>query len=338
MRQMKRRMTLWRHVRYAIETTMVKTAATVIPWLPRRAVCGIAWLLGTLAWLCDAGGRRIGMENLRVIFADRFNTAERRRIIWGSYRVFTRTFLDLFWSSRLTPGNIHRYVTLEYDTPAAEEAMKANHFIIITAHYGAFETAGIAKAVLGSPGMTVAQDFRNPALTEIFRRLRSAGGRQSLIPREGAILRLLKWVKKGGSAAALVDLTVKPGQAAVPVKRFGLWTSGSLLQGLLAERTGAPVLPLLATHMAGGRVHIRLMHPVLPGKDDTMANLSQRCWDLFEPNVRDHPEQWMWMYRHWLYRPANSNPASFPCYSRVLPAFDELLQQHGIQPPAAPPV
>ena len=58
------------------------------------------------------------------------------------------------------------------------------------------------------PFHVVAQDFRNPMLTEIFK-IREHSGHQ-VISSNRAVIKLLKTLKRNGNAALLTDLNVKP--------------------------------------------------------------------------------------------------------------------------------
>jgi KDO2-lipid IV(A) lauroyltransferase len=319
-----------RRVRYRLEYAALSSAVWFIPKLPRRLVNWISGTLGTLTWLADARGRRTGMENLRVALGPALTVARRRRILRASYRIFAATFLDLFWSPRIREDRWDRCFILQCDTDAARAALKANNCLYVTAHLGGFELLNVAKALHGSPAMTIAQNFRNPALTAIFSRLRSVGGRQEMIPQEGAMLRLFRHLKKGGSAAALVDLKVDVLRNGTPMRTFGMLTSASPLHCVLAQRTGVPIVPLMALPAADGRQIIRFCDPLTIAPDESMESAMQRCWAVFETVIREQPELWLWMYKHWRYLPDGADPAAYPGYAQKLPDFDAMLRAAGI--------
>lgn len=321
-----------KRLRYRLEYAVVRTGVWIIPKLPGPLVKLLANITGTLAWACDGRGRRNGMENLRTAFGDRYTIPQRRRILQSSYRVFARTFFELFWSPRLQNKNWDRHFFIETEDPAVLAAIKANHCIYICPHVGGFELLGVAKAFGNWGSMTIAQDFKNPRLTPLFQHLRSGGGRQPIIPQEGAMLRILKHLKKGGSAAALVDLTMKPDQGAAIIRSFGMLTSVSYFHCALAQRTGVPIVLFYMVTLPGGRRAIRFFEPVRVEKDDDLHAVAQRCWDSFETMIRAHPQQWLWMYKHWRYLPANTPPESYPEYARRNAAFDTLIGTQNAEP------
>ena len=77
----------------------------------------------------------------------------------------------------------------------------------------------------------------------------------------------------------------------------------------LALRTGAPVIPVFALPLGGGRYRMIYEHAVEPPDRDTdeaVREFTQRCTDVLEMYVRRHPELWLWMHRRW--REGESEP------------------------------
>lgn len=320
-----------RRLRYRLEHAALRAAVWFIPKLPLRLVRWLSAVLGTLTWLGDVRGRRTGMENLRVALGPGLTTTQRRRILRASYRGFGGTFLELFWSPRITPETWDRYFILQCDTEAARAALERNNCLYVTAHFAGFEWLNIAKALRGSGSMVIAQNFKNSALTDILARLRSGGGRQEMIPQEGAMLRIFKHLKKGGSAAALVDLKVNVLRDGTPLRSFGMMTSASAFHCALARRTGVPIVPIMSLPGPDGRLIVRFCDPLTIAPDEDLRAATQRCWAVFEQVIRAQPQVWMWMYKHWRYLPDGADAAAYPAYAQKLQEFDDLLRR-GDQP------
>ena len=316
----------WLRLRYRIEHALLFCAEKAIPLLPLRVVRWLASLLGTVAWALDMRGRSVIRENLCIALGNTHDESSRRRIERANYRSFARTFVELFWGSRLRADDWDRYFVLSCDTPAAHAAATGGQCIFATAHCGNFEWLSLGRALRYGPSMIIAQDFKNPPLTGIFRRLRSFGG-QTIIPQEGAMLRLFRHLKKGGSAAALVDLNTKPDQSAVIIRRFGCWSSVSVLHVALAARTGLPLVPALALPLPDGRWQLRFMDPIPLLPDTPWQEAAQQCWDVVEPILRLYPEHWMWLYKHWRYLPPGADATTYPAYANRSGLFDKLYHQ-----------
>jgi hypothetical protein len=55
----------------------------------------------------------------------------------------------------------------------------------------------------------------------------------------------------------------------------------------------------------------------------THQEIAQACWDSFEPVVRQNPAPWLWMYKHWRYKPLAA-PRPYPFYSQESPFFEQI--------------
>src|SRR5207253_4959096 len=70
----------------------------------------------------------------------------------------------------------------------------------------------------------------------------------------------------------------------------------------VALRTGAPVVPVFALPLPGGRFRLIYEHPVEPPRgddEDAIREFTQRCTDVLEMYVRRYPHLWLWMHRRW---------------------------------------
>lgn len=309
-------------IRYFIEVQMVRAAAWVTPRLPRWMLLSLGRALGALASWLDARGRATADANLAAVFPD-LTRADRRRITRASYQNFARTFIDLFWSSRLTKDNWPRHARVEIDDPDAFAAARQSGAIWVTPHYGNFEMVSQCWGFFGLASTVVAQDFKNPGLTGIFRELRAHSG-HTMIPQENAMLRLFKTLKRHGHTAMLTDLNIKPGDAAAVIRCFGLETCVTTAHVLLAQRAAVPVFPTVCEPLADGTYRILSHGPLWIRADERPADAAQRVWDVFEAHIRARPEWWMWMYKHWRYLPGQEGDRAYPPYANASGAFRRL--------------
>ncbi len=312
-------------LRYLIEARLVGAAVWLLPRLPRWLILLAARCIGSLAYLLDARGRATALENLRAAFKDQYGLADRRRIARQSYQNFARTFLDLFWARGLHAGNWQRYVSIRSDAEAAENQARETGAVWATPHFGNFELVSLVWGFRGFQFTVVAQDFKNPGLTEIFRDLRQHSG-HVVIPQEGAMLRLVKSLKRQGHAALLTDLNIKPGRAATVIDCFGLKTCVTTLHVTLAQRLGLSIITGVCLPLPDGRYDVRIFSAIRPRPDDDPTRLAQQVWDCFEQAIRERPECWMWMYKHWRYLPGEERDPAYPAYANPSGAFRKLLR------------
>jgi KDO2-lipid IV(A) lauroyltransferase len=312
----------WKKIRYRIEWLLVATAATLVPLLPRPAILFLAKVLGRLAYIFDRRGRTTALENLRVVFGEEKSEAERVAIAKTSFQLFARSMLDLFWGANLTAENYQRYIEVQFaDTEA--EARAKDGGLRITAHYGNFEWIALMLGFRGTPSHVVAQDFKNPLLSELFSRRREHSGHK-MISQDRAMIRLIKVLKKGGHAAFLSDLTVKPSKASVVIECFGLQTCVTLLHAVLVERLGVPVVSGVGIPRPDGTYLMKIFDGPRFEEGASQQEIAQACWDVFEPQLREYPEPWLWMYKHWRFRPRGEEGDRYPSYANHSKAFDKV--------------
>ena len=313
----------WKRFRYRLEWLALLLATKLIPLLSRRACFHLAQFLGSIISIFDRHGRKVALSNLEVAFGDEFSISERRKIVRESFQHFARTMLDLLWSARLTRENFTRYIEVGNFEEVARSTGPERSFIMACYHYSNFEWLSMAGGYCGVTGTIVSQEFKNSLLDPIFKRLRERCG-HNFIPRERGIIRLYKVLRRKGVTALLVDLTIPPDQGAVAIDCFGLKTSVTSAHAWLHERTGIPIVPAHCEPLSNGRYRI-VAHPKIENTAGmTLQQITQACWKSFEPYVRKNPAPWLWVYKHWRYKPINAE-RHYPFYAHVYEAFDEVL-------------
>lgn len=310
-------------MRYRLEWLGLMAALKLVPLLPRRVCFELAGMAGALAAKFDARGRRVALANLECAFGAGFSPERRLQIVRESYQHFARTMLDLFWSPRLTAQNFRRYIDVEgFDRFQTEHG--AGGCIFVGLHYSNFEWLSLACGWLDAASWIATEDLKNPLVGEFFEKLRGQSG-QRTVPREGALVRLYKVLRKGGRASLLVDTTLPPHQPTVVVRCFGMQTIVTVAHAWLQERTGLPLVPLHTEALPGGRYRIVASPQVQLRPGATHQEIAQACWDVFEPVVRLDPAPWLWMYKYWRYKP--SAAAGYPFYAHESPAFDQIASR-----------
>lgn len=316
---------VWKRFRYRLEFVGLLLAAKIIPLLSRRALIGLARTCGAIASVLDRHGRKVVLANLECAFGDRFSPAQRERIVRESYQHFAQSMLDLMWSARLNQENFRDYIEVSDVDRLLRESGDHPNVIIACYHYSSFEWFSLACGFARLRGTIVMQEFKNSSLDPIFRDWREQSGHE-FIPRTGAILRLYKTLRRKGSTALLVDLTVPPDQSAVAIQSFGMHTSVTSAHAWLNQRSGARIFPSYCEPLANGRYAVRLLGPITLSQDASLRQIAQACWDLFEPVVQKNPAPWLWSYKHWRYRPANPD-RKYPFYAWPHPRFEEMIHE-----------
>jgi Kdo2-lipid IVA lauroyltransferase/acyltransferase len=313
----------WKRIRYRLEWLGLVLATKLIPLCSRKVCYHIAQTAGALLSFVDRDRYQIALSNLEVAFGDAFSLEQRRKMARESFQHFARTMIDLFWSPRLTRKNFSQFIELQNFGETARDTGPERSLMIACYHYSNFEWLSLACGFLDLKGTIISQEFKNPSLDPIFKKLREQSGHE-LVPRDRGIMRLYKVLRRKGRTALLVDLTVPPSQGAVAINCFGLKTSITSAHAWLHERTGVPIVPAHCEPIANGRYRL-VFHPKIANTADmTHQEIAQACWNSFEPYVRKNPAPWLWTYKHWRYRPASPD-RSYPFYANFYRPFENML-------------
>jgi KDO2-lipid IV(A) lauroyltransferase len=175
-----------------------------------------------------------------------------------------------------------------------------------TAHCGNWEILSARLPVAGVPLISAVRELEDPRLDHLVTSTRTRFGTE-IVPRGPAAGRqLARALGRNKVVGLLIDQDIRdvPG---VFVPFFGrqAWTPSGA--AMLAIRRGCPVVPGFIHRQPDGR-HVAEIHPPLPmpsggSLEDQVEELTAAATSLIEGQIRNHPEQWVWMHRRWRRRP-----------------------------------
>ena len=323
------RVPFWKRQRYRLEWLGLRLLSGLVCLLPYRAIRPFGFFLGSIVWSFDRKRREVTLGNLECAFGGRYSPGEQIAIGRKSFGVFAGTMLELLWSPRLSREFLKKFGTHETLDPASRHADQGNPVIYACLHAGNFEWTSKISVNLFGPVPLIAQEFKNPLIGPLFDSWRSAVG-HTIFPRKGVMIRMLRHLKEGGKFGVLVDLNLKPSDGPVIIRCFGKFlTPVTRLPAELALRTGAAVVPVDILPRDGGGHHLRFHPEITITETTTPAEIAQACWDALEPHLHEHPELWLWSYKHWRYRPKGSQGDGYPFYSSHDDSYQTLLVSSG---------
>lgn len=315
-------MSLWKRIRSRLEAAGMRLLAWGIPQMSRERCVRLANALGTFGFHFDRRGRAVALANIECALGDTLTPEQRLAAVKASYINFIRVMLDLFWSPALVkPENRHWLRLIGWKSVLERARLEKRGVVYVSIHGGHWEWVNLACGLAGRTAMAVAENFRNPVIGPIVSEARQVTG-MTIIPQENAMLRMMREVKRGGTAGFLADLSVHPKQAATIVRAFGLEMSASILHSILVQRANALIVCLTAIPRPDGSCDCRPeILEVPPGA--SIQQIAQACWDYYEPLLRKNPGLWMWPYKHFRYKPRDAT-RSYPFYSNESGAFEKL--------------
>jgi len=304
----------YRTFRRPFEAAAFRAALAVIPQFPRCVVLGLAWLGGNLGFLFDRRGRQIGMANLDIAFGDSKSAAGKKKILRRSFITFTRTLIDVIWFGTSPEKRLTKYVELD---DSMQQLFCEKNQICITAHFGNWEVVGQIMALHKFPFHSIAMPVKNPEVDRLLIARREVTG-QKIIPREGALRKLLGVLRSNGKTAFLVDQNTEENEGGIWADYFGLPVPVTPAPAALAAKTGSEIFIGFCAPLRGGRYRVYITETIKPPEsagEDTTRALTQQILSAIEREVSKHPEHWLWMYKRWKTKNRPDDSGRYPFYA-----------------------
>lgn len=300
-------------MRHRLEHGAVLVVRGLVRLLPHAAVRRLGSLLGLAFYALDRVHRQVADTNLKTAFPAR-TAAERRAVTRRMFGHFGRLLLELLKFSTLGPDAMRDRIELEGDERARSAYAQGRGVLFFTGHFGYWEIQAIGHALEVKPVGVLARALDNPYLNGLLEQVRSRTGNW-VIYRQGAVRKVLRALGNGEGVALLIDQHLHSPDA-IYVDFFERPAATTSMLAALALRTGAPVIPVFALPLDGGRYRLIYEHPVPPPDEDSpdaIREFTQRCTDVLEMYVRRYPSLWLWMHRRWRDAPLPpETPGMFP--------------------------
>jgi len=284
---------------HAIEYLAVRAVIGMTRIAPHGVVRMMGTALGRLAYLVDGAHRRIALQNLALAFPNR-SSRERTAIARGAFEHFGRLLFDLLQFSTLSTDEMVARAEFEGEDRVWSAYGQGKGVLFFTGHFGCWELQALVHGIHFEPIGVLARALDNPKLNDLLERIRQRTG-NSVIYRQGTIRRVMRTLEARHGVAILIDQHILS-RDAIRVDFFSRPAATTSVVAALAIRTGAPVIPVFALPLSGGRYRYIYDHPVTPPAPDSpdpVRELTQRCTDVLEMYVRRNPEMWLWMHRRW---------------------------------------
>jgi KDO2-lipid IV(A) lauroyltransferase len=305
-------------MRHRLEHAIVRTLIGVVRIVPGPILRAGGTVLGLAFYTIDRAHRRIAERNLATAFPAR-PASERRAIARAAFAHFGRLLFELLRFATLTPAEMLARAEFDGEERVRLAYAQGKGVLFITGHFGFWELHAIVHAVQIRPIGVLARALDNPHLDRLLEHIRQSTG-NTVIYRSGTIRRVMRALQGGEGVAVLIDQHII-GRDAIYVDFFERPAATTSVVAALALRTGAPVVPVFALPLGGGRYRMIYEHPIEPPRPDSpdaIREFTQRCTDVLEMYVRRHPELWLWMHRRWRDNGpvADGVPGMFPSADR----------------------
>ena len=278
---------------------------------PEKAIRFGAWCGRQIAAF-GGGGSEVARINLRLAFPEK-DEVERNRLLIQIYENMGRVVTEL----ALLQGRQRERLLQGVDVighenlAAAESASPTCAVMVITGHFGSWDLCAAALAEQGHRLTVVHRGFSNPAIEEMFSRIRrgESGDLEELKMGRRAVTGILRALRQGRKLVILGDQNAKADEGLF-VPFFGHLACTRSAPMLIAMRRQIPVLPAFvyregetSRHVVHLLPHLSLLNSSLEPDESLEMNVAQMTQQI-EAAVRQAPDHWLWLHRRWRTRPA----------------------------------
>lgn len=266
--------------------------------LPRRRALSVGGWIGGLAYLAARGPRRRALSNLTLAYGEAQPRRQTRRLGRTVFRELGRNVVDVARLSRVTAENVDGLVRADGLSHLESAYGDGKGVVAVSAHLGNFELMGAYLALKGFAVTVVAAPLYDARLDALLLENRVRSGLE-VVPRDRATTAILRALRKGHVVGLLVDQDTRGAGVAVPF--FGHPARTPTGPAVLADRTGAPIVPM-AIHRLPDDTHLLTVRPPIRSAGRTSEDVEKTTRAFtreLERFIRKAPTQWVWMHDRW---------------------------------------
>jgi KDO2-lipid IV(A) lauroyltransferase len=242
---------------------------------------------------------RLAMANLRAAFPER-NDASLRATLDDCWRHFGREVLGYLRVQQLPIEEIAKRCPAFNVGLLDESIARGNGTLIISAHYGGWEVAGLALLGIVRNVRTVARRLDNEFLERDLARFRATTGAE-VIDRRKAARPMMQALAENGVVVLLPDQAVQPREGIlVPFLGRPAWTTPAPAKMAL-RHASTIVFGFCIPDGLGHRMEFEdaiRTDELTEAERDPIA-LTTRINDVISRRIAARPELWLWMHDRW---------------------------------------
>ena len=281
-----------------------KTATRFFNLLPAAATARLGAGLGRLWLALDRRHRKVVEKNLHLALGLEPGSPESNRLQKAIAEHLGTNLAELFLLAGQGSGS--RLLKKNMRIRGAEHLLAAAAggcgVIIVSAHYGNWEMAGLLSDEVGLQVATVGKPIKGkPRLYREIAGIRESTG-FTLLAKSGSAGTLARRLKRGGVIALLVDQRVRK-KYRIWADFFGYRVPTSPAPAVLARLSGSPIIPAFTIRRRPLHHEIVLGPPLTVPRDGeagrVVAEYTNRINRIIEEQIRSCPAQWFWPHDRW---------------------------------------
>lgn len=287
-------------LKWLIEYFFYRIGVFLLSSLPLSLCLRIGSAVGLLGYFIDSSHRKIAMDNLRRASIGK-NEEERKAILRRIYKHFGLNFAEFIRLKEMAQsmvrfegeGNVHK----------AKSMGKGIFFL--SGHFGNWELLAAAHAIHFGKAHVIAKDVKNIYVDRHVKAQRGSCNLEIIRPRR-SIYRILRIFRAKGEIGILLDQDTSHREG-VFVDFFGQKACTQSALAIIALKTGVPVVPAFIRRNPDRTHTLRYFPPIIldntGDRKTDIVEYTQLFTSIIESQIREHPDQWLWLHRRWKTRP-----------------------------------
>ena len=274
---------------------------TLVRWLPAGLVRSLCAVGADLHFLTQRARREVVVQNLLPACAG--NRIEAEHTARRLYRNFGWKLADLWRLESGAPAM--KWLTAPGDQEVIRTALaRGSGVLLLTLHLGNWEHGGLLLADLGIKLTVLTRAEPQDRLTHLRRASRARCGIGTLVIGEDhfAFVEVIKRLQAGAALAVAIDRP--PESATVEVDLFGHPFRASMAAAELARASGCALVGVTVVRQPEGYAARVLSEFVYDrqalGQREARHALTQQIMRAFEPEIRNHLDQWYHFVPVWV--------------------------------------
>lgn len=255
--------------------------------------------LGALARRVLRRRDRLAMRNLRAAFPDR-DARSLRKTLDECWRHFGRQLMISIQTQNLSTAQIAGRCSFVNWHLVEEAVARGKGTILISAHYGGWEVAGLALMSHLRNVRTVARPLDNELLEADLQKLRERTGAE-VVDRRKAARALMRGLAENAVVVLLPDQAVLPREGIlVPFLGRPAWTTPAPAK--MALRADATIVFGFCIP-DGLRHRLEFEEPIragdFAGDENDAERLTRKINEVISRRIAERPDLWLWMHDRW---------------------------------------
>jgi Kdo2-lipid IVA lauroyltransferase/acyltransferase len=278
----------------------------IVRHIGKRSVYGISVFMGGLLWLVFFKHRKTAFAGLESAFGKDKSPQERKQIVWECFIFMAKSAGELFYLIR--KPYLARSIVRINNLEVLDKALEAGKgVILVSAHFGNFPLMLVKLSLEGYKTAVIMRPLKEGRVEEIFEAERARIDIETIlsIPRKDCVEGAIRSLRN--NRALLIPLDQNFGTSGVFVNFFGAQAATATGPVVLAQRTGASIVPCFIVRQKDN-THDIFFEPAIKlekskNEQETISRNIQKITDIIEAYIRKYPSQWSWIHRRWKARP-----------------------------------